>query len=326
LLRSVYYRLVSGLSRVTGFRGSEPLAAILARVRYSFNGAANEAYLGHLARIFPDLGKRDLERILLGYWRVHQRAFLGLFHAALLNPGNAADRVEWSGRDQLDAAMAEGRGVVLAVPHFGDERTLHILLAIAGYPIHVISSRYLEASEWVRRARLGVSMRWHHVGFPDENPAWIYQALKRGEVVQIAPTAWGGPRGHWVRSFGIPVLASSTPVRLAASTGCALVIGSNQALPGVRYRVDLSRFTPGSLDREGTGEMFSRFQQLGESCPDQYNWMNLVIRHRETNTIARLGRIPESEREVEEAALPEDWDPANVRDYSEVSGIGRASR
>jgi lauroyl/myristoyl acyltransferase len=325
MLRSAYYGMVAGLSRVSGFRGSEPLAAVLARVRYSFNGAERKVYLGHLARVFPDLGRKDLERILLGYWRVHQRAFLGLFLAARLNPGNIVDRVVWSGRDQLDAALTEGRGVVLAVPHFGDERMLHILLAMSGYPMHVISSRYLEASEYVRRARLGVSMKWHHVGFPDEHPAWIYKALRRGEVVQIAPTAWGGPRGHWVRIFGIPVLASSTPIRLAASTGCALVIGCNHALPGGRYRVELTRFSPGSLDREGTANLFEKLQQLGKDYPEQYNWMNLVIRHRETNTIARLGCIPSGEHEVEEAAMPEDLLPENIRDYSEVSVIGRAS-
>lgn len=326
MLRSAYYALVSGLCRVSGPGGSEPLAALLARMRHAFNGAGNRVYLGHLARVFPDRSRRELERILLGYWRVHQRSFLGLFHASHLDAGSLRERVEWSGREQLDDAISEGRGVVLAVPHFGDERTLHILLAIAGYPMHVISSRYPEASERVRRARLDVSMRWHHVGFPDENPAWIYRALRQGEVVQIAPTAWGGPRGHWVRSFGVPVLASSTPVRLAASTGCALVIGSNSVLAGSRYGVRLRRFHPGSLDREGTAEMFAEFQRLGEAWPEQYNWMNLVIRHRETNTIARLGGIPESETEVERAAVEADWDPASVRDYEEVSGLGRLSR
>lgn len=326
MLRSAYYAAFSGLARLAGFRGSEPMARIMAGARYTFNGRRNETYLGHLARVFPGLSPDRRERILRGYWRVHQRSFLGLFNAARLDPTNVAERVEWSGRDQLDEAIAQGRGVVLAVPHFGDERTLHILLAISGYPMHVISSRYLEASDRVRRARLAVSMKWHHVGFPDESPAWIYRALKKGEVVQIAPTAWGGPGGHWVMSFGVPVLASSTPVRLAASTGCELVIACNHALPGSRYRLELHRFQPESLDHRGTGEMFARFQHLGETYPEQYNWMNLVIRHRETNTIARMGGIPRSETEVEEAAIPEDWDPANVRSYEEVSRLGRLSR
>jgi len=326
MLRSAYYAAVSGLTAITGFRGTEPMAAVLASVRYAFNGGSNPVYLAHLSRAFPDLGTRDLERILRGFWRVHQRAFLGLFTARRLGPGNLAGRVEWSGREELDAALAEGRGVVLAVPHFGDERTLHILLAIAGYPMHVVSSRYEEASGFVRRARLGVSMRWHHVGFPDENPAWIFRALRAGEVVQIAPTAWGGPKGHWVRSFGVPVLASSTPMRLAGSTGCAVVTACNHALPGARYRIVLRRFRPESTGPEGTGEMFAGFQRLGEDFPEQYNWMNLVIRHRETNTIARLGRIPADEREVEAAAIREDWDPAVVSDYSVVSRIGGASR
>ncbi len=35
--------------------------------------------------------------------------------------------------------------------------------------------------------------------------------------------------------------------------------------------------------------------------PGQYDWDNLLIRHRESNTIARLGRIPENEVELESA-------------------------
>ncbi|OPL18335.1 MAG: hypothetical protein AVO35_05680 [Candidatus Aegiribacteria sp. MLS_C] len=321
MLRSAYYAIFSGLTRLAGFRGSEVMAAMMARVRYTVNGKRNGPYLGHLARIFPDRSDRERMRMLMGFWRVHQRAFLGLFNTARLNTSSLTERVEWSGKEALDEAIAEGRGVVMAAPHFGDERTLHILLAIAGYPMHVISSRYSELSERVRKARLGVSMRWHHVGFPDENPAWIYRALKAGEVVQISPTAWGGPKGHWVINFGVPFLASSTPLRLAASTGCAIVLGCNHALYGSRYRLEFLRFRPEESGPAGTAEMFTRFEDLGRTWPDQYNWMNLVIRHRETNTLARLGRIPRGEREVEEAAIPEDWNPNLIRNLEEVSGL-----
>ncbi len=326
MLRSAYYLFLSGLTRLLGFRGSEPLTALMSSARFRANGSRNLAYLGHLARIFPDSSHAWRESILKRYWRVHQRAFLGLFHAGRLSPEILPERVEWENRELLDEALAEGRGVMLLSPHFGDERTLHILLAMSGYPMHVISSRYPGASKTVRKARLRVSMKWHHVGFPDQSPRWIYDSLKANEIVQTSPTAWGGPHGHWVMSFGVPVLASSTPVRIASSTGCRLLVACNHALPGVRYRIALRRFDPLSLDRSGTAELFEIFEGMGRAFPDQYNWMNLVIRHRETNTIARLGAIPVSEGDVEAATQPEDWDPENIRDYSGVSLLAGVSK
>ncbi|NOQ21194.1 MAG: hypothetical protein GQ565_00915 [Candidatus Aegiribacteria sp.] len=279
----------------------------------------NSVYLGHLSRVFPDRSPARLRYLLKGYWRVHQRALLGLFYSGRLSRENVPGIVSWENRDFLDEAVNEGKGVLLLVPHFGDERTLHILLAITGYTMHVISSRYADAPEILRKARLSVSRRWHHVAFPDEPLRWVYDGIERGEVIQISPTGWGGPKGHWVESFGVPVLASSTPVRLAKSTGCRLLIAYNRVLPGMKNHMAFHRFDPENLDVNGTGQLFAKFEAIAKQYPEQYNWMNLVIRHRETNTIARLGGIPRDESVVEAAAVHADWDPANIKDFQTIS-------
>ncbi len=285
----------------------------------------NSVYLGHLSRIFPDLNKSELRSLLGKYWRVHQRALLGLFYSERFSPENLRTMLLWKNREILDEAVEERKGVLLLVPHFGDERTLHILLAMAGYQMHVISSRYADAPEIVSKKRLSVSRRWHHVAFPDEPLRWMYDAIAKGEVIQISPTAWGGPKGHWVESFGVPVLASSTPVRLALSTGCRLVVACNRVLPGQKYEISFHRFDPDYMDIRGTGQLFRMYEAIAREYPAQYSWMNLVIRHRETNTIARLGHIPKEESVVEAAAVQEDWNPANIQNFQSVSSISASS-
>ncbi len=324
--RGTYYSFISCLTKLVGFGGAEFLTGILSSLRYAGNREQNRVYLGHLARVFPEMNDYDLKILLKQYWRVHQRAFLGLFFAGRFHDNNTSARVELENRSLLDEALAEGNGVLLLVPHFGDERMLHILLAILGYPIHTISSRYSDAPDAVRKARLSVSRKWHHVAFPDDNPRWIYNAIERGDIIQISPTAWGGPKGHWVDSFGVPVLASSTPLRLAKSTGCKLLITCNHALPGVRYRITFQRFYPEHFDLRGTADLFRMFEMLGKDHPDQYNWMNLVIRHRETNTMARLGGIPKEEKEVESLAIEADWNPENIKDFQSVFSLKGLSR
>jgi hypothetical protein len=87
----------------------------------------------------------------------------------------------------------------------------------------------------------------------------------------------------------------------------------NHALPGFRYRIRLEPLDLPEGREAAARELFDRITALGRAAPDQYNWMNLAIRHRETNTIARLGFIPEDEHLLEERAIREDDDPFSVR-------------
>jgi len=330
LLRGAYYRVVKALFSLSGTSGSETLVSLLAMIRRIENvissGGGRQVYLGHLSRIFPDMSESERKKIFRSFWKVHQRAMLGLFNCERYsNPhthpqegGGLLERVEWRNRDCLDRALSRGKGVLLLAPHFGDERTLHILLAMAGYPVHVISTDYGGAPDIVRRARLETSSRLHHVALPGENPRWIFDALGKGEIIQISPTAYGGPKGNWVSTFGVPVLVSSTPFRLMRATGCSLVIGVNHVLEGLRYRLDFSDFLPGEDASAAPQALFDRIVDLGITIPGQYNWMNLTIRHRESNTIARTGTIPVEEEELEKIAIPEDSSPAKIHSIEEI--------
>lgn len=320
---SVYYRTVAAASMLMRGRwGSAILVGILSMLRSisssTGNSPTNALIDAHLQRIFPSRGDIWRQRVIRDYWKRHQSTMVALFNSGRMKPGDLDEYVEWKGRNFLDEALAAGKGVMLLVAHFGDEKTLHILLAMAGYPMNLISSRYSDDPQFVQRAKLRVGQRWHHVGFPDENPGWMFETLNRGDILHIAPTGYGGPRGTWVSNFGVPVLASSTPYRLGRSTGCRMLIACNRILPGMRYRIELEPFEPESDGTDFTQRLYNRFEEKAFELPGQYDWMLLLIRHRESNTIARLGYIPRDERELEILALPEDSDPSIIFDISRM--------
>lgn len=329
MVRSTYYAVVERLYNVMGRALPDLLTAVLARVRLAADSCGRNGrrsvYLGHLRRIFPDRSHSWRRAVLADYWRTHQRAMLGLFHAEEMSEADLRSAVEWEGRTELDQAVSEGRGVLLLAPHFGDERTMHIVMARCGYDMHVLSTDYAGAPEAVRRARLSASERTHHMAFPTDNPRWMYRALESGAIVQTAPTGYGGAHGVWIRSFGVPVLAPATFHRLREVTDCALLLAVNHALPGFRYRISLERLRlPGGVEASAQS-LFDRITLLGMDTPGQYNWMNLAIRHRETNTIARLGSIPADEHLLEREAVPEDDDPGLVRDAGSLPRSGRVA-
>ncbi len=318
----MYYRAVAGASALMrGRRGSVVLIGILGMLRSissSFGNSPMNALIdAHLQRIFRSRGTSWRQRVIKDHWKRHQSNMVALFNTGRMKPQDLEEYVEWKDRYLLDEALATKRGVMLLVPHFGDEKTLHILLAMAGYPVSVISSRYSEAPEFVQRAKLRVGQRWHHVGFPDENPRWMFDTLKKGEILHIAPTGYGGPRGSWVTSFGVPVLASSAPYRLHRRTGCRMLLAYNRILPGMRYRIELELFEPETDGSDFTQRLYSCIERKVIEAPEQYDWTLLLIRHRESNTISRLGHIPRDERELERMAVPEDSDPAAISNLAE---------
>jgi len=319
LFASLYYRSVAAASAVLrGRRGSALLVRILgvARKLQSALGsnATNALIDGHLRRIFPEHGEEWRSKVIRGYWRRHQSVMVALFNNRRISPHQLSEYVDFHGLHYLERSLDAGDGVLLLAPHYGDARTLHILLGMAGYPVSVISSRYVDSPEFVRRSRLAAGQRWNHIGFPDQSPRWMFETLQRGEVLHIAPTGYGGPRGSWTINFEVPVLASSSPYRMQKRTGAKMLIGHNRILPGMRYRLELSPFEPEPDGSDFTQRLFDRFEERAREHPDQYDWMHLIIRHRESNTIARIGYIPRDERELERLAIPEDSDPEIVRD------------
>lgn len=325
-LRWAYYLIAGFTAKVCrGPLSSELLVWFLSGIRFIQDSigsnALNRNYIAHFDRIFPEKTESWRKSTLHNYWKKHQRAFTALFRTAYMKPENISKKIEWINRIFLENAVADGKGVLLLAPHFGDERTLHILLAMSGFQMNVLSARYENAPENVRKARLEVTKKWHYIGFPDENPRWIYEKLKKGEIVQIAPTAWGGQKGLWVKSFGIPVLVPSSPFRIQKATGCSMIIAWNHTLPFGRYRIEFEEFYPNGSIKENAQKLFYRIEEYAKKNPDQYEWMTLAIRHRETNTIKRLGFFPSDEKELEEKAIPEDSNPLVIQTIGKMKSI-----
>lgn len=278
--------------------------------------------LGHFERIFPCLGRNGSRRLVREYWHRHNRHTIDLFHLERFSPAHLDRKVEWRGRELVDKALEGGRGLLLLVPHFGDERSMHILMGMAGYPVEVISSRYLSEGSIPRKARLTVGSRWNTLHFPDENPRWMYRALSMNRILHYSPTAYGGPSGMWLNMFGVPDLVPVTPWKLAARTGCAVLFGCCYVLPGMRFRIVLEPMDLPDNPSGFTTTVMRRVERCGLEHPGQYDWKNLVIRHRESNTMARIGMIPPDEETLERLAVPRDEDPSGIPDLDLLRSIG----
>ncbi len=312
-LSSIYYRFIAlAVKLARSGSGVERISNWVSALRGSVSSSRNNLYNDHLKRVFPDRDRKWRAGVLSGYWKVHERNLFALFYLKKKVYADIGNGVTWEGREHLDSAVDSGKGLLLLVPHFGDERSLHVILGMEGYPVDVITSRYSDMPRYAAESRLSIGRRWNTLHFPDENPRWMYRTLQAGRIIHYAPTAYGGPGGTWIQNFGVPVLVPSAPWKLWKRTGCSVLLASCVQTPDMGFSL---RFTPAETADDKTDfacATAEATEKLAREFPNQYEWKTLLIRHRETNTIARIGRIPVNERELEQLAVHEDADPSRV--------------
>ncbi len=318
---SLYYRFLKLLVALSGRPASlEWSSRRLSSLRMAASGNATGLYRLHLKRVFPAKSEEDLDNVLKEYWKTHERNLFSLFLLDREDPSSAIERVSWRDPELLEEARERGSGVLLLVPHYGDERGLHVLLGMHGRRVHVISSRYLDMSPFCRRSRLAPGLRYNEMHFPDENPRWMYRALQENGIIHYGSTAYGGPGGTWTSGFGVPVLVPSAPWKLWKRTGCSVLFAWCTQIQGMGWEIGFRELeTPGD-PVEFAGVFTAAAEDLARTNPGQYEWKNLAIRHRETNAIVRTGRIPRSEDELESLAVPRDSDPGRIAPEAALRG------
>lgn len=76
----------------------------------------------------------ETQRIAKASWTRFGRMIMDVLAFPIL-PGEISQRVQFRGKEHMDQALAEGKGVVLATSHSGNWEMLGAALAMNGYPI-----------------------------------------------------------------------------------------------------------------------------------------------------------------------------------------------
>ncbi len=126
------------------------------------------------------------------------------------------------GREHIDRVIQQGRGVVLIAAHVGNVDMAGQLAAIYGIPIiapveHVEPEQLFQYTLKLRQ-RHGLRL------IPNDGAMLgLYRALKRGEIVALPVDRNLADNAREVMFFGAPTMLPDGPVRIARSTGAALI-------------------------------------------------------------------------------------------------------
>lgn len=181
-----------------------------------------------------------------------------------------------SGEDHLRAALAAGKGAILAVPHLGAWEMVGLYSSLH-YPITSLyrPPRLIELDVLVRhgRERLGATL----VPVDAGGVRALYQALGRGELVGMLPDQEpGAGNGVFAPLFGIQANTMVLLSRLAIKTGAPVIFCYAERLPrGRGYHLHFVPAPP-AINQAPVERSVAIMNDMVESLirqrPEQYQW------------------------------------------------------
>ncbi len=202
------------------------------------------------------------------------KALLELPKIWLRPQGEVVERVaKVSGWELVEAAWAEGRGILFLTPHLGCFEITAQYYA-ARKPITVLYRR--PKQDWL--APLIEEGRGANLKLAPADLSGVrrlLKALKTGEAVGILPDQVPGKgEGAWAPFFGRPAYTMTLAARLAETGATVLLAYAERLHYGAGYHLHLF-----ALSQPLSGDLVQRAAQINHElealirrCPEQYLW------------------------------------------------------
>lgn len=229
----------------------------------------------NLAVCFPELSERERDDLASDFC-----ANMGAFVAEIAMAWFASDArlrklVEVEGAEHLEAAHANGNGVILAAGHFTPIEICTPIIKdyVSWYTLVYNKRRSQLLSEFQRRRRV----RYADESYPKGQVRAILASLKRnGTVWFAADESYVERSAVTVDFFGVPTLMSTATSRLARLSGAAVVPlyyrrKADESGYLVRFEPALENFPTDDVLAD-TRRLVSILENSIRECPAQYFW------------------------------------------------------
>lgn len=258
------------------------LARTLGRLGYLLMPGRRQITRINIDRVFPDRDPASRKRLIRESFA---SAAYAVFESAIAwwaPEARLRDRYVLDGKEELENALAGGKGVILLGGHY---TTLEISGRLLGYEVPNVYPTYKRAhnplvEELMRRARSR-----NNAGLIESGDfRGILRRLKNNHIVWIAPDQdFGADRCVFAPFMGIPAVTLTATARLARLSGAPVLPYYSRRLPGGRYQLRIAPRLAGfpSGDDVTDATAINRAIESGVSeAPGQYLWGHRRFRTR----------------------------------------------
>ncbi len=258
---AVLHALGAAAGRLLGAFGTREAKVACRNVELAFPALDRVAQRALYRRTLAETGKSTFE--LPKFWGATPERALALIR-------------DVRGREHVDAALAAGRGVLVAAPHLGAWELLNLYLSTLA-PLTILykapRSAALEAVLTATRGVLGAEA----VRAEASGVRLLFRRLREGRLVGILPDQRPkGGEGEDAPFFGRPARTMTLLSRLAEKTGAPVVLAFAERLAhGRGFRIHFAPAEPevASADRVAAVAALNRgIERLVALAPAQYQW------------------------------------------------------
>ena len=278
------FKLGLAAARLLPRPAARALSIAIGRVGYARSAAAREALRANLRRV---TGREGAELDALCARNVaHFSTMLADYFLCVASRGQVVESLleKWRGYENIEAALALGRGIVLVTAHLGNWELGGALLALRGLPMTVITLEEpsTELTRWRDAYRERCGIKTIAVG-PGHDFAFVemIQRLRRNEVVAMLVDRPYAGTGAPVEFFGAPTQFSTAPALLWQHTQAAVVPAFMVQTGGRGYLSFADPMLPLNSDesaaaalRRNTERVAAHFETVVRAYPEQ--WFNYV--------------------------------------------------
>lgn len=256
-------------------RLSQTVGIFVGTIAYTFNARLAKVTRENIRLCFPDMSAGDQQELIRNSL---QQTGQTLMETPATWLGSASRLNRWicnlEGEQILDHAVAEGRGVIILLPHMGNWELFNVYFARRGTMTALYSpprQNYLVGVMGDIRSRFGNELVPTNV----KGIATLYRRLNEGQVVTILPDQV--PRtGVYAPFFGVQALTDHLVSRLLQKTRARAVcayIRRNQNEGGfdVVFREPVEEIYSNDLAASAAA-LNKTVEACVEDAPAQYQW------------------------------------------------------
>jgi len=257
-------RIARRIAGLLPLRVAYTIAVVLSDLAWLLLPVQRKNAIDNMARVLGrdrnDPEVRRKARTSFRYYGMYMADFLRLPYLQ----GEELDaRLEFTGYDDLDGALSEGKGVIFISLHMGNWDLASAVLARKGYPVNVVAETFQpkKLNDLVQGHR-----SWHGVKvIPLEKSARkVLGVLRKNEILGLLIDRPSPEAGVLVRFFGGLTEVPAGAALLALKTGASLLSGVVVRNPDHTY----SGFVNSHFDVELTGDLSTDVKLLSQRIMD----------------------------------------------------------
>lgn len=280
-LEYTLFRLVSAVISALPEGAALGLGAMLGWLGGSFLRVRRADVDRHLALAFPEKDAAWRRRVARSSYAHLGREAVSTFRVTARGPEEVVARTTMVGFEAFQAAVAEGRGVILVTGHLGNWELGGAAFSARGLPVDAVAkrmaNRLFDADLEASRRRVGVRL----VEL-SEAPREALHSLRQGHVLGLIADQNAREQGVFVPFFGREAATFRGPALFALRAGAPMFLGVSIREGGVpaRYRVTVEHigFTPsGDMERDVralTEAHTAALERAIRQAPEQYFWQH----------------------------------------------------